>query len=224
MVDLVSDRRTQQRGAETRTELLLAALREFSSVGFEAASTRTIAARAGVRQGQLTYHFPSKDELWRATVDYLFQRFDAELTEALASSPAARGEDPVVEFEATVRALVQTVSRLPELNRVMVHEATEASERLTWIVDVHVRRRFDQLATLWSQVKQRGGTHLDADPIVLYYCLIGAASLLYVNAPEAHQLLGVEDTSAAIADRVDAHADTLVAMFLGPQPNRGVMK
>ena len=36
-------------------------------------------------------------------------------------------------------ALVRAVSRLPELNRIMVHEATADSERLTWIVDTHVR-------------------------------------------------------------------------------------
>ena len=62
-----SNRRGQQRGLATRHELLEAALREFASVGFDAASTRAIAARAGVRQGQLTYHYETKDALWRAT-------------------------------------------------------------------------------------------------------------------------------------------------------------
>ncbi len=212
-------RRQQQRGTLTRADLLRAALREFASVGFEAASTRAIAARAGVRQGQLTYHFESKDDLWRATVDHLFERFDVEFAVGLASTVGANAanDDAVVAFEATVRALVRAVSKLPELNRVMVHEATDGSDRLTWIVDTHVRRRFEQLAALWTEVKARGATHLDADPVVLYYCLLGAASLLYVNAPEARLLTGSQDTSAATADaRVEAHADTLVAMLLGP--------
>ena len=48
--------------------------------------------------------------------------------------------------------------------------------------------------------------------MVLYYSLVGAASLAYVNAPEA-RLLG-HDT---LADSfIDAHADALVTMFLGP--------
>jgi len=201
----------------TRADLLEAALREFASVGFEAASTRAIAARAGVRQGQLTYHFETKGDLWRATVDHLFARFDIEFSAGLSSTVAAGSSDAVVLFEASIRALVGAVSKLPELNRVMVHEATADSDRLTWIVDTHVRRRFEQISALWSQVKARGATHLDADPVVLYYCMLGAASLMYVNAPEARQLDGVDHTSDAIsAARIRAHADTLVAMLLGP--------
>ncbi len=196
-------------------------MREFASVGFEAASTRAIAARAGVRQGQLTYHFETKDDLWRATVNHLFERFDVQFAAGLGSTIGAgndgAGTDAVSAFEATVRALVRAVSTLPELNRVMVHEATDDSDRLTWIVDTHVRRRFERLAALWTEVKVRGATHLDADPVVLYYCLLGAASLMYVNAPEARQLAGRKRASAATAAAsVEAHADTLVAMLLGP--------
>jgi TetR/AcrR family transcriptional regulator len=214
-------RRSQQRGVNTRRELLEAALREFAAVGFNAASTRTIAARAGVRQGQLTYHFETKDVLWRATVDHLFERFDAEFSTAWERHGTTGDEDAVTVFESGVRALVRAVSRLPELNRVMVHEATVDSDRLVWLVDRHVRARFEQLSVQWRQVQAHGDTHLDADPVVMYYCLLGAASLLYVNAPEAHHLLGGDDSTPTVTDAlVDAHADTIVAMLLGPRPRR----
>lgn len=214
-----SVRRPQQRGVDTRRELLEAALREFAAVGFEAASTRSIATRAGVRQGQLTYHFETKDVLWRATVDHLFERFDTEFTAAADGRHVSDDSDAVVLFETGIRALVRAVSRLPELNRIMVHEATIDSERLRWLVDRHVRARFEQLGELWRQVQAGGHTHLDADPVVIYYSLLGAASLLYVNAPEAAHLLGAPD-AAAVADRlVGAHADTIVAMLLGPRPH-----
>jgi len=210
-----SNRRGQQRGLATRHELLEAALREFASVGFDAASTRAIAARAGVRQGQLTYHYETKDALWRATVDHLFQRFDAEFTAALGADAAS--DDPAVAFEASVRALVRAVSTMPELNRVMVHEATADSDRLTWIVDTHVRRRFEQLSGLWTRVRAAGATHLQADPVVMYYCVLGAASLLYVNAPEARRLTGAAASTSITDELVTAHADVLVAMMLGPR-------
>ena len=196
-------------------------MHEFSSVGFDAASTRAIAARAGVRQGQLTYHFDTKVVLWRATVDHLFERFDAEFAAAIGLTGVTGDDDPVAEFESAVRALVRVVSRLPELNRVMVHEATAGSDRLTWLVDRHVRARFEQVSVLWRRVQAAGGTHLEADPVVLYYCLLGAASLLYVNAPEAELLVGGDAATGAVADAlVEAHADTLVAMLLGPRPPR----
>ena len=206
-------RRTQERGALTRQALLDSALQEFAAAGFDAASTRAIAARAGVRQGQLTYHFESKDVLWRATVDQLFERFDVEFGAALEPGPDA---DPASTLARSIRALVRSVSRLPELNRIMVHEATADSERLAWIVETHVRARFEQLGTLWREVRESGGTELDADPVIIYYTLVGAASLLYVNAAEARRLLGQEGPDDVISDSlIEAHADTLVAMLLG---------
>lgn len=216
-----SVRRPHQRGLDTRRDLLEAALVEFAAVGFDAASTRAIAARAGVKQGQLTYHYETKDELWRATVDLLFERFDTEFSAASESFGAARADDAAGAFELTVRSLVRVVSRMPELNRMMIHASTTDSERLAWLVDRHVRPRFDQLSPLWQQVRAEGGTHLDADPLLVYYCLLGSASLLYVNAPEAAHLLGMAGSTQVVTDAlVESHADAIVAMLLGPRPKR----
>ena len=51
------------------------------------------------------------------------------------------------------------------------------------------------------------------DEAVFYYSIVGAASLPYVNAPEA-QLLGHDSLDASFIDR---HADALVLLFLGPE-------
>ena len=218
-----SPRGPNKRGLDTRRDLLDAALVEFAAVGFEAASTRAIAARAGVKQGQLTYHYESKDDLWRATVDRLFERFSAEFEIASKSLAALEEQDAAGAFEVSVRALVRAVAHLPELNRVMIHASTTDSDRLAWLVDRHVRPRFEELAPAWERVRAEGGTQLDADPLLIYYCLLGSASLLYVNAAEAALLLGVSDSSQILTDAlVDSHADTIVAMLLGPrttQPN-----
>src|SRR5882757_10448619 len=97
-------RRMQERGDITRQALLDSALHEFAAAGFDAASTRAIAARAGVRQGQLTYHFESKDVLWRAAVDHLFGRFDIEFSAALERG---RDTDSAAVFANSVSALVR---------------------------------------------------------------------------------------------------------------------
>lgn len=214
-VDITTERTTQRRGDLTRQALLDAALVEFAASGFDAASTRAIARRAGVRQGQLTYHFASKDALWQATVDHLFDRFDALL--AAGAPPIAPGhrDEPRRVFARSVRALVRAVAALPELNRIMIHEATAATPRLEWIVEHHVRRRFDAIAEQWLAVRSGDVTSIDADPIVIYYTVVGAASLLYVNTPEAHLLLRRDD----LVDEalIDAHAELLVTMLLGDQ-------
>lgn len=206
------ERPRQERAERTRAALLDAALHEFAAHGFEGSSTRRIAALAGTHHPQINYHFESKAALWRAAVDHLFDRFDAAFEAAGAPRPDAC---PREAFAQAIRALVRAVSQVPELNRMMVQEATEDSERLAWIVDRHVRRRFALVAELWRAVSdERGTTHLaDVDESIVYYTLVGGASLIYVNAPEARRLTGREPTDPTL---VDAHADALVTMLLGP--------
>ncbi len=208
---------------------------EFSTNGFEAASTRAIAARAGVHQPQIHYHFDTKDSLWRAAVEHLFDQLDRSISlgDLLVGGPPP--EDPTADaqpaedglprhhpgesrppdardvLEALIRRFVRFAAEHPELNRIMVQEDTKDSERLAWITDNHVRARFDGMTALLATAAV---PHLrDADPLVLYYSLIGAASLLYVNAPEGRRLTGREPTDPAVIER---HADALVAMFVGP--------
>lgn len=197
----------QARSELTRTRLLESALHEFAAHGFEAASTRAIATAANTRQPQINYHFASKEALWQASVDHLFERLDEAIVRHAASPVEPDGDRE--RFSREVRAFVWAVAELPELNRIMVHEATVASDRLRWIVERHTRPRFQRITGTWRRLRAAGVVR-DLDETVLYYSLVGAASLPYVNAPEA-ELLG-RDTLAA--DFIEAHADALVSMFL----------
>ena len=63
-------RAEQQRSIETRASILDAAIAEFSQRGFEGASIRAIADRLGLQHPLITYHYRSKDILWRAAADH----------------------------------------------------------------------------------------------------------------------------------------------------------
>ncbi len=192
---------------ELRDRLIDAALVEFAASGFDGASTRAIARRAGAHQPQINYHFASKEDLWKATVERLLSEFD-ELIPLLAGAP------PRDQFAAVIRALVEFAAIRPELNRIMIHEATSSSDRLEWLVETHLRWRAGPLLEVWDEVVAVGG----AAPVpreLVYHLLIGASALLNANAPEARMLFGIEPTDACI---VAAHADALVAMFLPTHP------
>ncbi len=187
---------------------MAAALTEFAAHGFEAASTRAIAAAAHTQQPQINYHFESKAALWRAAVDHLFERLDESVAEHLATLPTAH--DRRGEFARQLRAFVRAVAEWPELNRIMVHESMVPSERLAWIVERHTRPRFDLVVRAWRDL-QVAGQAPQVDEAVIYYSLVGAASLAYVNAPEA-ALLGYDTLDQRF---IEAHADALVTLFLG---------
>lgn len=62
---------THQRGENTRLRILKAALQVFAAEGYDGASTRTLARRAGVNLPALQYYFGSKEGLYRAVIDHI---------------------------------------------------------------------------------------------------------------------------------------------------------
>lgn len=208
--DLPAPGRTRRnRGSEVvRDALVNAAIAEFSAHGFAGASTRAIAEAAGAHQSQIKYHFDTKDELWKRCLERLIGELDAAIVDAADEV----GEGELAMIEATIRGLVRFAARRPELNRIMMHEATSPSDRLTWLVEHHVGHRQAALSEVWSQL-QRKGLVAAIDVDLLYHTVIGAASLLYANAPEA-TLMGLDPSGPDVVER---HADALVAMFLPGQ-------
>lgn len=205
-------RRTRE---DIREQLLESALVEFGAKGFDGASTRSIAQRVDAHQPQINYHFDSKEALWFAAVDHLFEL----LGEALAGVTLAGVDDPqelALVFAEAIRRFVRFAAVHPELNRIMVHEATEDSDRLRWMVDRHVRPLYDAISVAWQRLRT-AGIAAPIDSAMVHYVIVGAASLPFVNAPEARLLTGVEPTDATW---VDVHANGLVATLLPGLLNR----
>ena len=186
-----------------RANLIDAAMVEFASHGFDGASTRAIAARAGAHQPQINYHFDSKEALWYAVMDRMMEEIDAFMTSSETEPRAA--------IEELIRGLVRFAAARPELNRIMIQEASAPSPRLTWLVDSHVRPRYRGFLAGWNAMRATGHGR-DIPPELVYHLLIGAASLLHANAPEVELLTGMTPSDPAT---VDAHADAMVCLFIG---------
>jgi TetR/AcrR family transcriptional regulator len=75
---------------DIRERLLDAALVEFGDKGFDGASTRAIARSIGAHQPQINYHFASKQALWTAAVDHLFDELAASMRELAVPARSSR--------------------------------------------------------------------------------------------------------------------------------------
>ncbi|MEO1055894.1 MAG: TetR/AcrR family transcriptional regulator [Actinomycetota bacterium] len=203
-------RSRRNRGSDVvRNALVDAGIAAFAAYGFDGASTRVIADAAAAHQSQIKYHFASKADLWKRCMERLLGELDDAIAIALVDVMSrARGSASEVEvMEATIRGLVSLAAQRPELNRIMMHEATSPGERLQWLVETHLGPRQVALASTWQSLLRRGiAAPIEADAV--YHTLIGAASLLYANAPEA-ELMGLDPQAL-----VERHADALVAVFL----------
>ncbi len=74
--------------AEPREEILLAAARLFTSLGFGGATTRQIAAEAGLRQASLFHYFKHKDDIFAELLDRTVQPALEFATRLSAIEPA----------------------------------------------------------------------------------------------------------------------------------------
>ncbi len=72
-----------ERGDVSRKALIEAALIEFASHSYHAASNRDIADRAGVNQALIAYHFGGKEGLYLAVFETISERIQSRLQPAL---------------------------------------------------------------------------------------------------------------------------------------------
>ncbi|MDT7761923.1 MAG: TetR/AcrR family transcriptional regulator [Mycobacterium sp.] len=203
--------RVRRTRTDIREALLESALIEFGAKGFEGASTRAIASRVQAHQPQINYHFESKTALWTAAVDYLFGLL-REAIYGIIPAELAGVEVSVLAaaFADGIRRFVRFAAEHPELNQIMVHEGTAPSDRLTWMTDTHIKPFFNGMRPAWQMLRD-AGVAAAIDSEILYYVLIGAASLPYVNAAEVRLLTGRDPKSP---NWIEAHADGLAAILL----------
>lgn len=204
------DRQPRRTRDDLRQLLLESGLQEFAAKGFDGASTRSIAQRVDAHQPQINYHFASKEALWEAAVDHLFALLGAALLPAPADLTDGDPQELAAAFAEEVRRFVRFAADHPELNRILVHEATDDTERLRWLVDRHVRPLHRLITEIWERLTEAGiAAPIPSDSV--HYVLVGAASLPFVNAPEARLLTGHDPTDPAWVER---HADGLIATLL----------
>jgi len=206
-----SPARSRRARADIREALLASALIEFGARGFDGASTRAIARRVHAHQPQINYHFESKEALWEASVSHLFGLLAQALHGVIPLNPKGIDiSELAAAFAEGIRRFVSFAAEHPELNQIMVHEGTAASDRLTWMTQTYVRPFFYGIQPAW-QLLRDAGIAAPIESEILYYVLIGAASLPYVNAPEVRLLAGRDPKSPSW---ISAHADGLVAILL----------
>lgn len=202
----ITRRRTRSpapHGEATRARIVKAAGKAFSNKGFEAASTREIARAAGVPQGQLTYHFPNKDVLWRAAADRIFSELRGAVAERVADLAELSASERSRE---AIRTYVRTMAANPEFFRFIVDQGNRNDARTRWMIDTHIRPGFEAMQELGIL-----GSAPEDVPHA-FFALVGAGSLLFAVPHNVRRLADVDPRSPAVIER---HAD-FVANLLVP--------
>lgn len=158
-----NDRTATGRGKEGRTAIIEAALKAFARDTFDGASVPSIAKEAGVGGPLVHYHFGSKENLWRETVDFAFEALETPF-EAIAMS--SRDLAPVDALKMLCRALANFAQKFPEHVLVLTNEGRSANERFEYVSQKHLKvihRTMDQVierAVAEGQIKPVPTVHL----------------------------------------------------------------
>ena len=202
--------RTLQKEA-TRAAILQAALQIFSEHGFQASSTRDIAARAQVHHALIKYHFNNKDDLWREAVKFLFRRQAEELSfePPPGALKTARGRRE--HAREVLRRFVIYCAHHPEHARLMVQESVRDSNRLRWAADHFIKKTAKAAADLVRMLQQEKILPPEVSPTALIYIIVGASQLFYTLAPEVRRVWNIDPDDDKV---IESHVEALLAVFM----------
>jgi TetR/AcrR family transcriptional regulator len=202
------DRVSRLSARPTRDRIIAAAIDLFSERSFDGATTRDIAARAGVTQPLLNYHFRSKEELWQTAADSLFDLLNRTLDERTSG---LRGVDEIISAKLLVREFITFSARNPQLHRIIMQESKADGPRMDYLVDRHVRPIFQRTTELFEALGRRGAVP-PIPAVHLYYILTGAGPTMFVLGPECRRLSSLDPSDDAV---IEAHADAVCLLLFG---------
>jgi AcrR family transcriptional regulator len=180
-------RAEQQRALETRGSILDAAIAEFAERGFEGASIRAIADRLGLQHPLITYHYRSKDILWRAAADHAFAQIRAGWD---TSAPENSDLPPLARLQEEYATLFRYTVAFPEFHRFMRQEAFTNNPRLKWVAETILT---PLLGRLIPQIvaAQKQGLLPAVDPILFHYMMVSLTATLSGFGPEMQVTSGL---------------------------------
>lgn len=189
-------RAEQQRSLETRASILNAAIREFAERGFEGASIRGIADRLGLQHPLITYHYRSKDILWRAAAEHAFAQIQAGWDN---SAPENSDLPALARLREEYATLFRYTVAFPEFHQFMRQEALTNNPRLKWVAKTVLA---PLLGRLIPQIiaAQKEGLLPPVDPILFHYMMVSLTATLSGFGPEMQITSGLSAEDAKVVE------------------------
>ena len=195
----------------TKARILAAAEAVFAAKGFQGASTREIAARAGVNISSLHYHWESKETLYFTVFRNIYDQIVDLLRNTLAPL-LARQDARESAIDATMRQLLDFFADNPNVPKLLMRRIVENEE-----IELGIER--DILAPAWSVfstwVGRLGSRTLTDDESRLFMLSMHSVLLVFLLDSRSYQsLLGGSVRSGPLREQVRRHVIQLVRRLL----------
>jgi AcrR family transcriptional regulator len=206
-------RAEQQRSIETRAAILDASIAEFAERGFEGASIRAIADRLGLQHPLITYHYRSKDILWRAAAEHAFAQIRSEWD---VSAPEGAELSPLARLRTEYATLFRYTVAFPEFHRFMRQESFVNNPRLKWVSQTVLAPLLGRLLPQIVEA-QKLGLLPAVDPILFHYMMVSLTATLSGFGPEMQVTSGLSSEDPKV---VEAYWRLVDETIFGRGPKR----
>lgn len=169
------------RGDQTRSALLQAAMDEFSDSGYHAASNREIAQQAQANQALIGYHFGGKQGLYLAVFQFISEQIQKHTGSVIAQMEAhlsrlpdgqAMSAEAREECIALVLGLVERMAKLfvsplfKPAAQLILREQQKPTQAFDILYESFMRRSLRVVTDLIQRIRP-GDSHEDASLLVI---------------------------------------------------------
>lgn len=217
---------------ETVRRILESAAAEFARHGFVAARIRDIVDAAGVNLAAVNYHFGGKEGLYRATLEMLAKRTQADVPRESAEVRALTPEEQLRIFTRVILGRFLGGAQASPMARILAHELLDPTPAFDDLLREVAGPQFERLTDIVARLL---GPRANADEIALAsfsvtgqwaFYLFGRAAIerLYpdlIHDPHALERLAGHISDSSVASLKARRAEiegAPVAMPAGTKP------
>jgi len=141
-------------------------------------TTGAIAKRMGVTQGALFRHFPSKDAILQAVMEWVSERLLARIEKAIS-----RAASPIDALEAAFMTHIEFISEHPGVPRMLFGELQRAEQTVAKrMAQTLIQRYGERLGRLVAEGKERGELSATLDEKAAVTLFIGTIQGLVMQS------------------------------------------
>jgi AcrR family transcriptional regulator len=199
----------QRRNADaTRAKILRAALSEFSERGLPAASTDDIAERCGVNKRMIYYYFGSKEGLYLAALESVYENLVA-----LEKEIEIEHLDPPAAIEAIINLKIDYYVANPHFISFLSMENFYKAKHLrkSKKLDMFKSPLTDVIARILERGQRSGQFRHDVEPVNFYVSICGLCIMYFTNQHTLGVIFGRKMTRD---DNIQRHKRTVVDIVL----------
>jgi AcrR family transcriptional regulator len=166
----------QQRSEETRTKILDAAVKLFSSRGFNAASVDEICTEAGISKGAFYHHFESKQALFLALLDGWLQT----INNAIEASKDKTAPETFMQMTEAFPYVFETAGEgLPMFFEFWLQASRD---KKLWEASIAPYRRYHKYFTSLIKKGINEGSFVEVDPELAARMIVSTAMGLFLQS------------------------------------------